>query len=47
MGIIVPYHRVVGTSGDLTGYSGGPDRKRQLLHFERQASKQLPAAPGV
>jgi methylated-DNA-[protein]-cysteine S-methyltransferase len=34
IGIIVPCHRVVGSSGDLTGYGGGLDRKRHLLAFE-------------
>ncbi|GAA0217067.1 methylated-DNA--[protein]-cysteine S-methyltransferase [Saccharothrix mutabilis subsp. mutabilis] len=34
VGIIVPCHRVVGSTGDLTGYGGGIDRKRQLLAFE-------------
>jgi methylated-DNA-[protein]-cysteine S-methyltransferase len=33
--IIVPCHRVVGSSGDLTGYGGGLSRKRHLLDFER------------
>jgi methylated-DNA-[protein]-cysteine S-methyltransferase len=32
--IIVPCHRVVGSSGSLTGYGGGLERKRQLLDFE-------------
>lgn len=32
--IIVPCHRVIGASGHLTGYGGGLDRKRQLLHLE-------------
>ncbi|WP_416969989.1 methylated-DNA--[protein]-cysteine S-methyltransferase [Streptomyces sp. 4F14] len=35
IGIIVPCHRVIGASGDLTGYGGGLDRKRRLLDFER------------
>lgn len=35
IGIIVPCHRVVGSTGDLTGYGGGLDRKRHLLDFER------------
>ena len=35
VGIVVPCHRVVGASGDLTGYGGGLDRKRRLLDFER------------
>ena len=33
--IIIPCHRVVGTSGSLTGYAGGIDRKVQLLKLER------------
>jgi methylated-DNA-[protein]-cysteine S-methyltransferase len=36
IGIIVPCHRVVGANGDLTGYGGGLERKRQLLDFEQQ-----------
>jgi hypothetical protein len=32
--IIVPCHRVVGTSGSLTGYAGGLIRKRFLLSLE-------------
>jgi methylated-DNA-[protein]-cysteine S-methyltransferase len=32
--IIVPCHRVVGTSGNLTGYGGGLPRKRFLLALE-------------
>jgi methylated-DNA-[protein]-cysteine S-methyltransferase len=34
IGIIIPCHRVVGTTGSLTGYGGGLDRKRQLLTHE-------------
>jgi methylated-DNA-[protein]-cysteine S-methyltransferase len=33
--IIVPCHRVVGSSGALTGYGGGLERKRWLLAHER------------
>lgn len=33
--IIVPCHRVVGTSGSLTGYAGGLDRKIRLLEIEQ------------
>jgi methylated-DNA-[protein]-cysteine S-methyltransferase len=36
IGIIVPCHRVVGSTGDLTGYGGGLERKRHLLDFECQ-----------
>jgi len=32
--IIVPCHRVVGSSGSLTGYGGGLPRKRFLLALE-------------
>lgn len=32
--IIIPCHRVVGTSGSLTGYAGGLDRKVKLLKLE-------------
>ena len=32
--IIVPCHRVIGTSGGLTGYAGGVERKRFLLSLE-------------
>ena len=32
--LIVPCHRVVGQDGRLTGYSGGLERKRQLLNLE-------------
>ncbi|GAA1262190.1 methylated-DNA--[protein]-cysteine S-methyltransferase [Saccharothrix xinjiangensis] len=43
VGIVVPCHRVVGSTGDLTGYGGGLARKRQLLDFERGAhADQLP-----
>ena len=45
--IIVPCHRVVGSSGALTGYAGGLDRKTVLLRIEaeqgrsRQGARQL------
>ena len=39
--IIVPCHRVVGSTGDLTGYGGGLGRKRYLLDFEQHASRKL------
>jgi methylated-DNA-[protein]-cysteine S-methyltransferase len=34
VGLIVPCHRVVGSSGALTGYGGGLDRKEWLLRHE-------------
>ena len=35
--VIVPCHRVLGTSGALTGYAGGLERKRALLALEGAA----------
>jgi methylated-DNA-[protein]-cysteine S-methyltransferase len=33
--IIVPCHRVIGSTGSLTGYGGGLERKQRLLDHER------------
>jgi methylated-DNA-[protein]-cysteine S-methyltransferase len=33
--IIVPCHRVIGSTGALVGYGGGLSRKRRLLELER------------
>ncbi|TXI79368.1 MULTISPECIES: methylated-DNA--[protein]-cysteine S-methyltransferase [unclassified Cupriavidus] len=38
LSVIVPCHRVLGASGDLTGYAGGTDRKRALLRLEGVAA---------
>ncbi|MET8810821.1 methylated-DNA--[protein]-cysteine S-methyltransferase [Streptomyces sp. NPDC004549] len=35
VGIIVPCHRVIGSTGSLTGYGGGLARKQRLLEFEK------------
>lgn len=32
--IIIPCHRVIGTSGSLIGYAGGLQKKRTLLSYE-------------
>jgi len=32
--LIIPCHRVLGADGSLTGYAGGPDRKKRLLTLE-------------
>ncbi|MER5464691.1 methylated-DNA--[protein]-cysteine S-methyltransferase [Streptomyces sp. NPDC002668] len=34
IGVIVPCHRVIGSTGSLVGYGGGLDRKQRLLAFE-------------
>jgi methylated-DNA-[protein]-cysteine S-methyltransferase len=34
--VIVPCHRVVGSTGSLVGYGGGLDRKRYLLRLEQR-----------
>jgi methylated-DNA-[protein]-cysteine S-methyltransferase len=33
--IVIPCHRVVGSTGNLTGYAGGLNRKRTVLEIER------------
>ena len=35
--IVVPCHRVIGSTGLLTGYAGGIERKRLLLDLEQEA----------
>jgi methylated-DNA-[protein]-cysteine S-methyltransferase len=37
--IIVPCHRVIGSSGDLTGFGGGLATKKALLQLEAQNSE--------
>ncbi len=32
--IVIPCHRVIGSSGDLVGYAGGLDKKEWLLRHE-------------
>lgn len=44
LSILVPCHRVVGSSGALTGYAGGVERKRFLLDHE--AGSALGLGPG-
>jgi len=33
--IIIPCHRVIGSSGKLTGYAGGLEAKKKLLEIEK------------
>ena len=37
--ILIPCHRVIGTNGSLTGYSGGIENKKRLLELEKNNSK--------
>ena len=37
--IVIPCHRVVGSTGALTGYGGGLDRKRWLLAHEARRDR--------
>jgi methylated-DNA-[protein]-cysteine S-methyltransferase len=39
--IVVPCHRVIGSSGKLVGYGGGLDRKQTLLELERARDRLL------
>lgn len=36
--IVIPCHRVIGSNGDLTGYAGGLNIKKQLLDLEAKNS---------
>ncbi len=38
---IIPCHRVVGSSGSLTGYAYGIPLKKKLLNFEREIRRNL------
>ena len=37
--IIIPCHRIIGSDKKLTGYAGGIERKRWLLHHELKFSE--------
>lgn len=39
--IVVPCHRVIGSSGDLTGFGGGLDTKEALLRHEAEHTRDL------
>ncbi len=39
--IIVPCHRVIGSTGDLTGFGGGLDTKEALLRHEAEHTRDL------
>ena len=39
--IVLPCHRVIGSSGDLTGFGGGLDTKEALLRLEAEHTQKL------
>lgn len=39
--IVVPCHRVIGSTGDLTGFGGGLDTKEALLRLEAEHTHDL------
>ena len=47
--IVIPCHRVIGSTGKLTGYAGGLGRKRTLLEIEHARVTQAghAVAPGL
>lgn len=44
--IIVPCHRVIAASGELTGYAGGLPAKRWLLDHEQRCARPGATVPG-
>lgn len=46
IGVIVPCHRVVGSTGRLTGFAGGLEVKAWLLDHERQVHERTGVAAG-
>jgi methylated-DNA-[protein]-cysteine S-methyltransferase len=47
LSIVIPCHRVIGATGQLTGYAGGLDRKRALLALEAGGQMDGGDASGV
>lgn len=43
--IVIPCHRVIGATGDLTGYAGGLERKAALLRLEAEGAGEFRLAP--
>ncbi|MGK0552824.1 methylated-DNA--[protein]-cysteine S-methyltransferase [Enterococcus faecalis] len=40
LAILIPYHRVINTNGNLGGYGGGIERKKYLLQLEQKTAAQ-------
>jgi methylated-DNA-[protein]-cysteine S-methyltransferase len=47
LSIVIPCHRVIGSTGKLTGYAGGLDRKRTLIAIEHAGALRTGHAPAV
>jgi methylated-DNA-[protein]-cysteine S-methyltransferase len=47
LSIVVPCHRVIGSTGKLTGYAGGLERKRALLQIEHAGVLRTGHAPAA
>jgi methylated-DNA-[protein]-cysteine S-methyltransferase len=43
--LIIPCHRVIAASGELNGWSGGPQHKEALIQLEKQYRDGLLAKP--
>jgi O-6-methylguanine DNA methyltransferase len=43
--ILIPCHRVIGSTGDLVGYGGGIPLKKQLLALEKKFRCNFPSLP--
>ncbi len=41
IGLIIPCHRIIGTSGELVGYGGGLAVKKRLLKLEKEVNYEL------
>lgn len=46
LSIVIPCHRVIGSTGTLGGYAGGINAKRHLLTLERHQKAQWSRTPG-
>jgi methylated-DNA-[protein]-cysteine S-methyltransferase len=47
LSIVIPCHRVIGSTGKLTGYAGGLERKRALLQIEHAGVLRTGDAPAA
>jgi methylated-DNA-[protein]-cysteine S-methyltransferase len=47
LSIVVPCHRVIGASGELTGFAGGIGAKERLLKIESQNARSGDEVPAI